>query len=68
MCLYWGIFSIFNKQLLTFVEVNMFVCRPENPILTEALAEVNIMDIQVCKQTYGPKQKSIIVLLYNDII
>ena len=46
----------------------MFVCRPENPILTEALAEVNIMDIQVCKQTYGPKQKSIIVLLYNDII
>ena len=40
------------KQLLTFVEVNMFVCRPENPILTEALAEVNIMDIQVCKQTY----------------
>ena len=56
------------KQLLTFVEVNMFVCRPENPILTEALAEVNIMDIQVCKRTYGPKQKSIIVLLYNDII
>ena len=41
-----------NKQLLTFVEVNMFVCRPENPILTEAVAEVNIMDIQVCKQTY----------------
>ena len=40
------------KQLLTFVEVNMFVCRPENPILTEAVAEVNIMDIQVCKQTY----------------
>ena len=40
------------KQLLTFVEVNMFVCRPENPILTEAIAEVNIMDIQVCKQTY----------------
>ena len=30
----------------------MFVCRPENPILTEAVAEVNIMDIQVCKQTY----------------
>ena len=32
----------------------MFVCRPENPILTltEAIAEVNIMDIQVCKQTY----------------
>ena len=26
----------------------MFVCRPENPILTEAIAEVNIMDIQVC--------------------
>ena len=46
----------------------MFVCRPENPILTEALAEVNIKGIQVCKQTYGPKQKSIIVLLYNDII
>ena len=41
-----------NKQLLTFVEVNMFVSRPENPILTEAVAEVNIMDIQVCKQTY----------------
>ena len=41
-----------TKQLLTFVEVNMFVCRPEDPILTEAIAEVNIMDIQVCKQTY----------------
>ena len=41
-----------NIQLLTFVEVNMFVCRPENPILTEALAEVNIVDFQVCKQTY----------------
>ena len=40
------------KQLLTFLEVNMFVCRPENPILTEAVAEVNIMDVQVCKQTY----------------
>ena len=43
---------LYIKQLLTFVEVNMFVCRPENPILTEAVAEVNIMDIQVCKQTY----------------
>ena len=42
----------YTKQLLTFVEVSMFVCRPENPILSEALAEVNIMDIQVCKQTY----------------
>ena len=30
----------------------MFVCRPENPTLTEAVAEVNIMDIQVFKQTY----------------
>ena len=40
------------KQLLTFVEVDMLVCGPDNPILTEALAEVNIMDIHVCKQTY----------------
>ena len=30
----------------------MFVFRPENAILTEALTEVNIMDIQVCKQAY----------------
>ena len=41
----------------------MFICRPENPILTEALAEVNIMDIQVCKQTYWPKTK-----VYNCFI
>ena len=43
----------------------MFVFRPENPRLTDALAEVNIMDVNVCKQTYLPKNKSIIVLLYN---
>ena len=30
----------------------MFAYRPENPILTEVVAEVNTMDIQVCKQTY----------------
>ena len=30
----------------------MFVCRHENPILFEAVTEVNIMDIQACKQTY----------------
>ena len=56
----WGSPCIVNnniEQLFTFVEVNMFVCRPENPILTEAVAEVNIMDIQVCKQTYLPKTK-----------
>ena len=58
---------MYIKQLLTFVEVNMFVCRPENPILTEAIAEVNIMDIRVCKQHIDRKQKSIIVLLYNAI-
>ena len=54
---------VYNKQLLTFVEVNMFVCRPENPILTEAVAEINIMDIQVCKQAYSPKTK-----VYNCFI
>ena len=47
------------KQLLTFVEVNMFVYRPENPIL----AEVNIMDIQVCKHIIDRKQKSIIIIV-----
>ena len=35
-----AITGVILKQLLTFVEVNMFVCRPENPILTEAIPGV----------------------------
>ena len=47
------------KQLLTFVEVNMFVCRPENPIL---------WIFRYANKHIDRKQKSIIVLLYNAII
>ena len=43
--------NVNNKQLLIFVEVSFVVCIPENPILTE-VTEVNIMDIQVFKQTF----------------
>ena len=46
----------------------MFVCKPENPILTEVVADVNIMYIQVCKTHILTENKSIIVLLLYTLI
>ena len=44
-----------NIKQLHFINFSLghnVFCRPEHPILTEALAEVNILNIQICKQTY----------------
>ena len=43
---------ITHYTIIDFVEINMFVCRPEYPILTDVVDKVNSMYIQVCKQTY----------------
>ena len=43
---------------MPLVEVRMYIFRPKNPILTKVIADINIMEFQVCKQPIERKQKS----------
>ena len=46
----------------------MFVCRPENPILTEAWPRSILWIFRYANKHIDRKQKYIIVLLYNAVI